>query len=68
MKRFIRFCARHGKTDSVIDEDILNKFLALSVDKSKKSNSKKLRTSLLKLHQLNCEAYNLDYSEGDIVF
>ncbi|KAL6450079.1 hypothetical protein SBY92_002021 [Candida maltosa Xu316] len=68
MKRFIRFCARHGKTDTLIEKTVLNKFLTTEVDKSKKSNSKKLRTSLLKLHQLNCEAYNLDYSEGDIVF
>ncbi|RCK62783.1 hypothetical protein Cantr_09149 [Candida viswanathii] len=68
MKRYIRFCARQGRTNTFIDEEILKKFLASEVDKSKKSNSKKLRTSLLKLHQLNCQAYNLDYSEGDIVF
>ena len=68
MKRFLRFCARQGRTDTFIVESILKKFLTSEVDKSKKSNSKKLRTSLLKLHQLNCQAYNLDYSEGDIVF
>lgn len=68
MKRFLRFCARQGRTDTFIVENILKKFLTSEVDKSKKSNSKKLRTSLLKLHQLNCQAYNLDYSEGDIVF
>ncbi|RCK58855.1 hypothetical protein Cantr_07764 [Candida viswanathii] len=68
MKRYIRFCARQGRTDTFIDVEILKKFLASEVDKSKKSNPKRLRTSLLKLHQLNCQAYNLVYYEGDIVF
>ena len=68
MKRYIRFCARQGRTNTFVDDGILRKFLTSEVNITKKSNSKKLRTSLLKLHQLNCQAYNLDYSEGNIVF
>ncbi|KAI5957076.1 hypothetical protein KGF54_000004, partial [Candida jiufengensis] len=68
IKRFIRFCARKGKSDFLIEEGILTRFLTFETKKSKKNKIKNLRTSLLKLHQLNCLAYDLEYSEGDIIF
>ncbi|KAI5962587.1 uncharacterized protein KGF55_003663 [Candida pseudojiufengensis] len=68
IKRFIRFCARKGKNDFLIEEEILTRFLVFETKKSKRNKIKNLRTSLLKLHQLNCLAYDLDFSEGDLIF
>ncbi|CAI5755612.1 unnamed protein product [Candida verbasci] len=68
IKRFVRFSAKQGKDNFLIDQDILTNFLTYTVNKTKKNNLKNLRTSLLKLHQLNCLAYDLDYSEGEIIF
>ncbi|KAG5420378.1 hypothetical protein I9W82_002259 [Candida metapsilosis] len=93
IKRFIKYCARKGKTDFLIDDDILTRFLTFQTSKSgggssssgspsssvggsasgsssgniRKYNLKNTRTSLLKLHQLNCLAYDLEFSEGDII-
>lgn len=83
IKRFIKYCARKGKLDFLIDEDILTRFLSFQTSKSSSSasssssgnssggsrtyNLKNTRTSLLKLHQLNCLAYDLEFSEGDII-
>ncbi|CAK9437313.1 uncharacterized protein LODBEIA_P16910 [Lodderomyces beijingensis] len=67
IKRFIRFCARKGKNDSLIDENILTRFLQFEASKNRKYKLKNVRTSLLKLHQLNCLAYDLEFLEGNIV-
>ncbi|CCE42902.1 uncharacterized protein CPAR2_205450 [Candida parapsilosis] len=75
IKRFIRYCARKGKKDFLIDDDILTRFLSFQTSKgtansgssNRRYSLRNTRTSLLKLHQLNCLAYDLEFSEGDIV-
>ncbi|RLV95507.1 hypothetical protein JA1_000914 [Spathaspora sp. JA1] len=70
IKRFIKFCAgQQGKTDFLLDENILSKFLTSESKKRPWSLTRfrNIRSSLLKLHQLNSLVYDdVKYSEGEI--
>ncbi|EGW34106.1 uncharacterized protein SPAPADRAFT_49178 [Spathaspora passalidarum NRRL Y-27907] len=71
MKRFIKFCAQQGKSDFLLDENILSKFSSSEFKRKKDRSSatfRNLRSSLLKLHQLTSLVYDVKYSEGEIVY
>lgn len=72
IKRFIKFCARQGRDHFLLEQEILTKFIKLEFNQKKNkltsTRLRNLRSSLLKLHQLNSLAYDIEYSEGQVVY
>jgi hypothetical protein len=69
IKRFVKFCGRKCLNNFLLNQDILQEFLRSELEN--KTNAltkfKSLRRSLLKLNQLNCLAYDLSYSDEELI-
>ncbi|ABN65010.2 predicted protein [Scheffersomyces stipitis CBS 6054] len=71
IRRFIRYCASQGLNNFLLNNDILRSYLINEVQNKNSGYAlarlKNLRSSLLKLNQLNAIAYNDTYHESDLV-